>query len=250
MFPRIQFIVSSHSPLFLLGMRTALGEDDFTLLELPSGTKLDMERFGEFGKSFDIYKQTKAFEDEIASKTANARRPLILCEGETDPRYLKTAAELLGFNRIATEVTIDWIGSKNSSQSEGGGKSNLDSAFRFLKNNPSFLGAPTLLLYDCDSNKPVQGHGLLSIMSLPSNLENETCRSGIENLLPESVFEDRFYETHRKVTADQAIIKKLQKVVLCKYLCEDVYDESMFERFQRPLEEIEQILFKNIKSAP
>ena len=48
MFPRVQFIVTSHSPLFPLGMQKIYGADGFTLIELPSGTTIDAERFSEF----------------------------------------------------------------------------------------------------------------------------------------------------------------------------------------------------------
>ena len=37
MFPKVQFIVTSHSPLFVLGMNNAFGEDGFALYRLPDG---------------------------------------------------------------------------------------------------------------------------------------------------------------------------------------------------------------------
>ena len=37
MFPKIQFIVTTHSPLFVLGMHKAFGEDGFALYRLPQG---------------------------------------------------------------------------------------------------------------------------------------------------------------------------------------------------------------------
>ena len=37
MFPKIQFIVTTHTPLFVLGMRNLFGEDGFALYRLPSG---------------------------------------------------------------------------------------------------------------------------------------------------------------------------------------------------------------------
>jgi hypothetical protein len=56
LFPRVQFIVTSHSPLFPLGMRRAFGDDGFTLLELPSGLTIDPERFSEFEVSFAYFR--------------------------------------------------------------------------------------------------------------------------------------------------------------------------------------------------
>jgi hypothetical protein len=40
-------------------MQKAFGSDGFTLLEMPTGTKIDTERFGEFEKSFKIYEETR-----------------------------------------------------------------------------------------------------------------------------------------------------------------------------------------------
>lgn len=38
LFPKVQFIVSSHSPLFLLGMEETFEADGFAIIELPEGT--------------------------------------------------------------------------------------------------------------------------------------------------------------------------------------------------------------------
>ncbi len=59
-----------------------------------------------------------------------------------------------------------------------------------------------LLLYDCDSNKPPEDANLLSVRAIPKNDENGTIRKGIENLLPQSLFERRFY-TSKTIPGDQ-----------------------------------------------
>ena len=100
LFPKIQFVLTAHSPLFPLGMEKGLGEDNFTLVELPAGTQITAERFSEFVNSFEYLRATKAFDDQVVERAAAVERPLILCEGQTDPKYLKTAAELLGFQRL------------------------------------------------------------------------------------------------------------------------------------------------------
>jgi hypothetical protein len=65
LFPKIQFILTSHSPLFPLGMRKLFGEDGFTLIELPSGLTIDPERFSEFEASYAYFRATLTFEDSI-----------------------------------------------------------------------------------------------------------------------------------------------------------------------------------------
>ena len=37
LFPKVQFILTSHSPLFVLGMESLFGEDGFALHRLPGG---------------------------------------------------------------------------------------------------------------------------------------------------------------------------------------------------------------------
>jgi energy-coupling factor transporter ATP-binding protein EcfA2 len=242
LFPKIQFILSSHAPLFPLGMQKRLGEAGFTLIELPSGTRITAERFSEFERSFEYYRETKTFEENVATTVSASAKPLVLCEGETDPIYLKAAAGLLGMADLANRINFDWVGKKAGDQSTGAGKDNLNSAYKFLKHNPSYLHFPTLLLYDADANKPIENGDKLFVRCLEKNGANNVCRAGIENLLPEAVFEDRFYDRSEKITADQAIIRKLRKMDLCRWLCETRRDPAHFEKFHAPLEEIARTL--------
>ena len=45
MFPKVQFIMTTHSPLFVLGMSRAFGEDGFALYRLPQGLQISPEEF-------------------------------------------------------------------------------------------------------------------------------------------------------------------------------------------------------------
>ena len=51
LFPKVQFIISAHSPFFLLGMRQVFGDEGFTIIDLPSGETIDAERYSEFEQS-------------------------------------------------------------------------------------------------------------------------------------------------------------------------------------------------------
>lgn len=146
LFPKIQFVLTAHSPLFPLGMEKSLGEDNFTLVELPTGTQITAERFSEFLNSFEYLRATKAFDDHIIERAAAVERPLVLCEGQTDPKYLKTAAELLEYERLNEQVDFDWIGVLADGQARDGGEGRLRQAQKTLENNPSLLRFHTLLL--------------------------------------------------------------------------------------------------------
>ena len=50
MFPKVQFIVTTHAPLFLLGMQRLFGEDGFAIYRMPKGQRISAEEFSELGK--------------------------------------------------------------------------------------------------------------------------------------------------------------------------------------------------------
>ena len=51
MFPKVQFVVTTHSPLFVLGMHKIFGDDGFAIYSLPEGQPISPEEFSEFGSS-------------------------------------------------------------------------------------------------------------------------------------------------------------------------------------------------------
>jgi hypothetical protein len=244
LFPRIQFILSSHSPLFPLGMAKLFGEDGFSLIEMPSGTAIDVERFSEFESSFAHFQATKTFEQKVKEQLTQGKVPLVLCEGETDPKYLKTAAELLGFTELTYGVHFDWVGQKTATgESQGAGQSHLDNARRFLVNNPQFLGRAVVLLYDCDTQKDSADLGNLFVRRIARNEGNSVTDRGIENLLPDEVFEQHFYsEKTIQKGADRTIVRQLKKLDLCDHLCGTVRDPKHFTHFRGILDELRNLL--------
>lgn len=92
LFPKIQFVITTHSPLFLLGMDEQYGTDGYEIYQMPDCTVISSERFSEFHKAYSYYTQTQTHHEEIqkaiAVKTVN---PLIVTEGATDWKHLKAA---------------------------------------------------------------------------------------------------------------------------------------------------------------
>lgn len=246
LFPKIQFILTAHSPLFALGMDKKFGSDGFTLIEFPNGTQITAERFGEFIKSFEYMKATKAFDDHVLERATALERPLVLCEGQTDPKYLRTAADLLGFERVFTEVEFDWIGVMAEGQARDGGEGKLRQAQKTLENNPRLLRFHTLLLFDCDQNVAEIDQELLHVRVLRRNDDDAKYRVGIENLLPTAVFEDRFYTETRRENGTKTIVTiDLEKVQLCDYLCDVKREAADFQKFRPELERMQSCLFPN-----
>lgn len=244
LFPKIQFILTTHAPLFPLGMMREFEEQGFSLIELPEGAKISAERFSEFMRSFAFFKETKAFDQAVAHRVSRLQRPLVLCEGQTDPKYFMTAAQLLGFQRLADEVEFDWVGAMANGQAKDGGEGQLRQVRKTLQNNPVFVNAPTVLLFDCDVNDTSLDEGDLHVRVLENNQANSGCNKGVENLLTDAVFEDRFYEEKTyKDGPNETIKKQLNKVQLCDYLCDKKREAQDFEAFRKALEMLEQALW-------
>ena len=143
MFPKVQFVVTTHSPLFVLGMKNILGKDGFALYRLPQGQPIDPEEFSEFESAYQAFTETSTFFDDIRTAVENAQKPIVFVEGTTDQRYIQKASELLGHEAILERIEIQ----------EVGGVPNLNNVWSlrqidFIRQCPKVV-----LLYDCDSNK-------------------------------------------------------------------------------------------------
>ena len=244
LFPKVQFIVSAHSPLIPIGMERAFGPDGFSLLEMPTGVRISAERFSEFHSSLQHLRDTRSFDEMVAHRMDKLQRPRVLCEGQTDPKYFKTAAELLEFQELAEDVDFDWIGVSKNGQAIDGGKGKLNQAQKILRNNHSLLKHHVVLLFDCDHKGTETDDGYLHVRVLERNVSNTSCDKGVENLLPPNVFEDHFYLTvdHQK-GADYIRTRKLQKTELCDYLCDEKQDPADFEKFRPALQMLHKAVF-------
>lgn len=101
LFPKIQFIITTHSPLFLLGMDKEL-KNKYMLVEMPKGLETTTERFSEFENSYKYLNATKKHEEEINSilekklqdiENSSSKKTLVITEGPTDWRHIKVALE-------------------------------------------------------------------------------------------------------------------------------------------------------------
>ena len=245
MFPKIQFIVSSHSPLFLLGMEKRFGSDKVTILELPDGDRINSERYSEFGKAFEYYQSTQSFEDETKRRFAAGTKPLVLTEGPLDVRYIRRALDVLGKNELLNSLDIEFVGIEDhSGKTRFGGDTWLNNFRNIYEANTSLYHRPILLLYDCDTQKPDEQVGdgeRLWIRSIKQNRENTKVRKGIENLFPEDMFTAEFY-TSKVETGDYGESKSIQefnKPKFCDWICENGSDIN-FAKFDRMVEILKQ----------
>lgn len=97
LFPKVQFIITSHSPLFLLGIKEQFG-DDIDILEMPAAQKIAVEDFSDFNDAFETIKKTEVYKKEIKTEIEKNNIPLIITEGTTDWKHMKAAYEKLKEN--------------------------------------------------------------------------------------------------------------------------------------------------------
>lgn len=95
MFPKVQFIITSHSPLFLLGMQDVFSDDGFDIVEMPDGNKIKAESFSEFRKAYEMVASTQLYREDIARKIKEIEekneKALIITEGSSDWKHMKRA---------------------------------------------------------------------------------------------------------------------------------------------------------------
>ena len=114
LFPNVQFIISTHSPLFVLGMEREYKNQTNRpmIIEMPNDIPITAERFSEFLNAYECLKRTSKFENDILSeieeqkeKLKNSNKDMVLyVEGKTDVRHIKNAWKRLYDN---AEIPFD-----------------------------------------------------------------------------------------------------------------------------------------------
>ena len=246
LFPGVQFIITTHSPLFVLGMEREYGQDGFALYSLPKGDPICPEDFSEFGDAFKVIADTRTFATEMGDAIASAATPVVIVEGTTDIDYLERAATLLGKTELLSGVRL----------MDGGGHGKMDRLWKTLTEPMSeVLPQKVLLLYDCDKNVESESHGPLTRRTLPQ--QDNPVTMGIENLFARSTLERATHykpafvdiaEPHNilqrgesKTIPETWTINDDEKRNLCSWICENGGAED-FEAFHLVFELLDEFL--------
>jgi hypothetical protein len=91
LFPKVQFILTAHSPLLVMGMRSAFGDDGFQVREMPDGKPIETEEFSEFNHALAAFTRTIAFDRRVLDRIQQAAKPVVITEGKTDVMHLEVA---------------------------------------------------------------------------------------------------------------------------------------------------------------
>jgi predicted ATP-binding protein involved in virulence len=247
-FPNVQFVITTHSPLFLLGMKEKLGSDAFNIISLPDGASVVADDFTEFTIAYEMFRETERHRREIKASLEQVNKPIVFVEGEYDIRYLMRAAELLGKQELIAKVQLK----------DGCGFGNLDRIWRSYDNKLSeVIPGKILLIYDCDTHKANADKGFVFKRVIPSKSENPIA-IGIENLFSEITigkadnFNPNFIDIQEEsksrmrgmieLKPPSKSINKDEKGNLCEWLC-SYGDEEDFRQFNSIFELIEKACF-------
>ena len=235
MFPNVQFVVTTHSPLFVLGMNDVFGEQGFALYRLPSGNQISPEEFSEFGNAYQVFRKTIKFSDDIRTAVERAQKPVVFMEGATDIEYVRVAADRLRRKQLLKKIDLQ----------DGGGGGNLKKIWSNLRNfNSRSIPQHVLFLFDCESRMDA-AEGVFFKKTIPMQGDHPI-RKGIENLFAKCTldvartqkpaFIDIVYEHTETVRGEPTTVpetwtvNKDEKTNLCDWLCENGKAED-FQHF-------------------
>ena len=250
MFPNVQFIITSHSPLFVLGLKNTFGRDGFALYQLPHGNAIDPEEFTEFASAYKAVKRTNAFLGDIRKAVEAAQKPILFLEGTTDIKYLRKAAELLG-----RESMLDSIEMRDAN-----GESGLKTIWNRISEQVLDLMPQTIiLLHDCDYTGARGNKGNMYRRIVPRQF-NHPIEKGIENLFRKDTLERARRHKSELINITSAhthtirgtcvnipekwSIDEDEKTNLCNWVCENGSRDD-FQHFTMVFDLFDEILESN-----
>jgi len=246
-FPKVQFIITTHAPLYLLGMEEVFGSDGFEIINMPDGDKVSASDFSEFIAAYDAFRQTTLHRAEIKAEIEQHSKPIVFVEGDYDIRYLNKAAELLMKTDLLAKIQLK----------DGDGFGNLDKIWKSYNNSISeVVPNKIILLYDCDTNKNDTERNFVFKRVIQPVAENPIS-IGIENLFTENTINkieqgnpqyiDIHEESRTRIRGLETVVpasksvNKNEKGNMCNWLCENG-DLDDFSGFSAAFEIIEKII--------
>lgn len=246
MFPKVQFIITTHSPLFLLGMQREFGDDGFDIYGLPQGLQISAEEFGEFGIAYQAFTETSRHVNEIRTEILNSQKSIVFVEGEIDIKYIKRASALLHKEELIDRVKL----------LPGAGEGRLTKLWNSYNKIPQILPCKIILIYDCDSSKTDENQNNMFKRRIPYQ-KNNPIQKGIENLFDRETLQHAIVDKpafidiekgHSRTKRGQQIhvpeswtVNQDEKTNLCNWICENGTAED-FKHFQLVFDLLEEIL--------
>ena len=199
-FPNVQFIITSHSPLFLAGMEQDFSSEGFDIINLPQGRKISTEYFSEFESVYGVIQHSQKFATEINNAITNSKKTILFVEGDYDIKYLNKAAELLGKNNILDKFELK----------DSGGYGNIDKVWKHFDSRLSDITSQKIiLLYDCDTNKSNTNKGNIYKRHIPT-ISGDPIEKGIENLFSKETIQKAIDYKKDLIDITPSYVKKVR----------------------------------------
>ena len=152
LFPKVQFIVTSHSPFFLNGMAKKFNKDDYIVVNMPSGKILNTyDEFEEFNKAYEVFENLtndyKKERDLLKTEIEKSTKPIIITEGKTDWKHLKKALERFKSEGLYSDLDIEFLEYEENIKM---GDSSLDSMVEAFKKTTQ--PKKTIFMFDRDND--------------------------------------------------------------------------------------------------
>ncbi len=237
MFPKVQFIITTHSPIFLIGMKETFGEEGFEIRDMPTGDRITIDRFSEFQHAFESFNRIREIDDGLKEELLMSDKKIVLfVEGPTDVQYLKKAIEYHELTEIFATVDIKPIGEVTPEGTRNSNNDVMHSAKKFLEVNTNLIHGKYILLFDPEEKVTEKDvNNKLFILKMPY-FETNQLKKGIENL-----FNDDFItrirvekvECFKTVTTQdgensytKVEVKSDKKQHLCTWICDNASDDD------------------------
>ena len=230
LFPKVQFVVTSHSPLFLIGLSEVLGDKGCGLYHLPSGNEIQPEDFTEFGEAYVAFAKTSRHSNEIRKAVRNAQKPILFVDGSTDVKYLNKAAELLRFKSMLADIDVRDGGGMLSNIWRGLTRDHVERDKVVILHDPECNQSDTRANVYRRSIEKVDAH---PIQKGIENLFSQETLNRARNHKPEFI---DITDEHKKSVRNRSetvpelwAINKDEKTNLCHWLCENGTREDFIE---------------------
>ena len=191
LFPRVQFIVSSHSPFLNMGLYAVNDDraiivdlDNFGIRKNPTTTQMYEEVYS---LMITENEQFKILYDSLRKTVSETKRIRIVSEGH-NYRHMEHAIAVLRPELLEAIEFVKGVEDKTGTQQ-------LKNAYEVMYGIDN--GIKTLFIWDCDYESKVKSlveSEQLFKYVLEYNEENRIADIGIENSYPESIFDESGYD--------------------------------------------------------
>ena len=241
-FPHIQFVITTHSPIFLMGIEQQYPNDSVQIVDVESGTVIESQYFSELQSTLFYFQESKFFKNKLQEFSESAKECIVFVEGITDKQYIEKAAKLHKKQGLLERIEIV----------EVEGKSKLNSLWnlgsKFLN---AHLNKKCILLYDCDANKAPEELDKLFVRCV-NKFEDHVLTHGIENLFSEKTINNvikkfgNVIEKNEKTRGEKVSFQAKfydKKTEICNWLCKSG-NFSDFKNFDVVFDIIEEVIAK------